>query len=246
VTEIYSPGNATEARTIGADLDGDGDIDNKWGQIASVIPSDRPRHEIIREWIENGKFILLLRLFVDQFPDDDNLSVQLFAGDTDPTHDATEDNLSGNGHALIAPHMDESLHLCGRIRDGIVEAGPGAIVVPFPVLSPYAGKPIMLPLEAAWVVEGPVDELRFTDLMIGGGITKDTLDATFIPGLAHSLNLEILRDSSGVAWGFSRDAIDCACDNTLAGCGNRAHHRHRIAVQRTDGHGVEAGCGPGW
>ena len=100
VTQILVSTNATEARMLGVDVDGDGEIDNKAGQLASFIPFERPFNEMVEDNIQDGRFILLARIYADQFPDDDSVSVQVLAGDTDPSHDATEDNLTGIYHFM--------------------------------------------------------------------------------------------------------------------------------------------------
>ena len=101
VSEMVVLPRAGIEERIGFDLDGNGSIDNTAGLIARLLPFDRPYNDMVAENVQDGRFILLVRLFADGFPNDDALAVQVLPGDDDPSHDATEDNLSGTGHALL-------------------------------------------------------------------------------------------------------------------------------------------------
>lgn len=217
VAEMIQPTTAAEARTLGADLDGDGDIDNKLGQINSLFPWAETINEGIASQIRNGTIILLARLAVDRWPSDDYVGVQLLPGDTDPTRDATEDNLTSTGHARVAPDADQTLVVCGELMAGYLATCPGTLEVPFVIF----GVPVTLPLErAALVSEGIVDAYGWADVMIGGAISRDTMQTDLLPALIERWNEDILEDPGGSTWGFIRNSIDCACDDSIEGCEN--------------------------
>jgi hypothetical protein len=219
VSELVVPENATMAREIGVDVDGDGDIDNKAGQIASMIPFDRPYNEMVAENIQDGRFILLARLFVDEFPTDEVVSVLLLQGDDDPTHDATEDNLTGDGHARIHPDADSMLHLCGLLTGNYLETDPGQVVIPYPYVHPLTGSTVLVPLESALIIsERTVDEIEMIDVMVGGGMTKETVWEIVIPAIADYLSDYVREDPLGTVGDYLRDSVDCYCDYTIEGC----------------------------
>ena len=214
--ELYIPTNATEARSIGVDIDGDGDIDNKLGQIMSLIPADEDPNVAIAENIAEGDIIILGRLVVDAgFPaTDEAMAFQIFQGDTD-SGDATEDNLTGTGSALIDPSADRSLHLCGTITGNYLEAGPSQITITMSL----AGINLDITLDRAQAIsEGTVDADGWEDVMIGGGISQDTMVTNLLPAIVDWLNGDIRDDPDGSVWEFVRDSVDCACDNTIEGC----------------------------
>ena len=216
IDELYIPTNATEARSIGVDIDGDGDIDNKLGQIMSLIPADEDPNVAIAESIAEGSIIILGRLVVDAGfpPTDDCVTFQIFQGDTE-SGDATEDNLTGTGSALIDPSADRDLFLSGTITANYLEAGPSSITISIAIADVF----LDITLDRAQALsEGTVDADGWEDVMIGGGISQDTMVSDLLPTITDWLNGDIRDDPDGSVWEFVRDSIDCACDNTIEGC----------------------------
>jgi hypothetical protein len=221
VSEVYYPTNATEARNIGVDIDGDSDIDNKLGQIMSLIPADQNPNVTMAGHIQAGRYIMLGKLLVSAWPTDPDIAAQIFAGDTDPTHDDPADNLTGSGHVLIDPLARRDLYLCGALNNGYLDAGPGNLEIPFWFPLGGATTVMLMPLEKAQLVsEGTVTQNGWTNMMLGGGINQTTMDNVFLPGMAAGFSAEIVSDPNGSTWEFVRDSIDCACDNTISGCAN--------------------------
>jgi hypothetical protein len=89
--------------------------------------------------------------------------------------------------------------------------------VPFVIL----GVPVTLPLERAELVsEGIADAHGWADVMIGGAISRDTLQNILLPALIQRWNEDILDDPGGSTWGFMRYSVDCGCDDSIEGCEN--------------------------
>ncbi len=216
-TAMVVPTTAASDNVIGVDLDGDGDIDNNFGRIIGALPPDTGlelNNDI--DWdLQNGLTILLARMVVSSWPTDDQILVQTFKGLADPTVDATEDNFSGEGNALIDMIVDRSHHVCGSLTDGAVSAGPSTLEFPVNVL----GGSAYFTLQGARVeAAGPVTPEGFQDLMVGGGIDRDTINNQLIPYVALFMNEEIINEpSSQWAWIFL-STVDTACDNSLEGC----------------------------
>jgi hypothetical protein len=219
VTQMVVPTVAASDTEIGVDLDGDGVIDNNFGRILGGLKQgtgDDLNQDMARD-ILSGEYILLTRMVVSAWPDDDQILVQTLKGLTDPTMDATEDNFSGDGNAAIDMVVDRSLHTCGSLNDGYVTAGPGTLELPITLL----GGSAYLTLHGARVEStGPVTPQGFQDLMVGGGIDQATIDNQLIPYVALFLNEEIIGDPTGQwAWVFL-STVDASCDHTLYGCEN--------------------------
>ncbi len=214
------PYSADEAQAMGVDLDGDGDIDNGLGALLGLASQDdnQQNNENIARGIENGTYMMLLRLLVDQWPDDDVVTVQIFDGDLDPTHDATEDNLSGEGHALISPSAPKQQKMCGSLSAPHLVAGPGEIRLPLPLFH----KVVYVTTTAAWLVtgnDGTASATGLQDVIIAGGWTQDTIDYEIIPELAIYLSDRYKdEDPSSDFYQTVHDQLDGHCTTLMPGC----------------------------
>ena len=217
VTELVVPTNSSESKNIGVDLDGDGVIDNKLGQIIGTVAGNQTDvNASIQKAIDNGSFILFGRLVVNTWPTDTSVAAQLFPGSTD-SGDATEDNLTGSGCAVISPSADTNLHLCGTLTQGYLDAGPDDLQVSFT----FGGQNLTVTLERASAKsEQPITENEWKDVQVGGGISKDSIDNELLPVLAQWLNDEVKKNPDGSIADFVKNSIDGQCSNNIEGCEN--------------------------
>lgn len=233
VSAVVIPEDDIAARSIGVDLDDDGSIDNKLGQIISVLPFD-PNYgpnEILTEMILDGYLIVILRLVVSAWPTDEHVAAQILGGDADPTHDATEDNLSGSGHVLIDDETNRNLYLCGDLLDNFLTAGPGTIQVPLWLY----GNIVFLPVDRARMVsDASMTVNGFSELMVGGGLTQDTLNNHLIPGIVDALNDEVIARPTGAAADYVLTSIDAGCDTTPEGCASVVNGQGECAAWTGD------------
>lgn len=212
VSELVLPSGSGDA--IGVDLDGDMTIDNKLGQIMGLIPeSETSPNEAIAASIQNGDIIMLGRLVVSDWELDESMAVQIFQGDTT---DATEDNLTGSGEVPIDPSADRDIYLCGELVQGYVTAGPAQVVISLS----FEDMVLDITLERAQVIaeEQPMTETDWTDVMIGGGISKEALDNELIPALVDWLNAETVADPEGGVGEFVLGSLDANCSSSVEGC----------------------------
>ena len=219
IDEVILPVNATEALSIGIDLDGDGHIDNKLGQIFGMFPEEDmvSVNSDLADSIQNGTYILLGQMRVSSWPDDDTMAVQLFPGNTNPTIDATEDNLTGNGFALIASSADRTLYLCGELDNNMLETGPRTMEVPIYLM----GDIMLFRLEPARMVStAPVTDTEWQEMMVGGGLTWDTIENTLIPNFVVFLNARTTEDPTSSLGDFVLNFVDANCRDDLPGCEN--------------------------
>lgn len=200
---------------IGVDLDGDGIVDNRLGDILGIIPSgELNANESIAWAIRDGHFVLLVRLMMDSFQDDYAMAFQLFLGD--PTADATEDNLTGSGHAAIHEDSSRDLHLCGSVINGYMDAGPGILQVAMSL----EDLSLILMLDRAMAVsEDEISAEGLSRMMIGGGISRQALETEIIPALLLFLNRKIIEDPEGDLAVTILDMADGpSCDSSVPGC----------------------------
>lgn len=218
VTALTLPHDSTEARQMGLDLDGNGDIDNNLGGLIALL-SEGQQEDFDREIaskIENGQYIMLLRILADQWPHDETIAVQVFDGDL--TDDATEDNLTGDGHVQIsssAPRLDM---MCGSLTAPTMVAGPGTMRLPLPMFR----KVIYLTTTAAWIVtgtNGSVTQDGMQDVIVAGGWTKDTIDYELAPEVAHYLSIRYLAGELSSSMVELIDSqVDGHCTTVNRGC----------------------------
>lgn len=212
VSEIILPKSASD--NIGVDMTGDGNINNKLGALLGVVPEgDTDPNEMIAQAIQDGSVILLGRLVVSDWSADESMAVQVFQG----TSDATEQLFDiGNNHASIADGFDRDLHLCGQLIQGYVEAGPSDLTISIA----FGDILLDLPLSSAQVIamEHPMTPDSWTDVMIGGGLSKDTINNIVIPEVVKWLNEATLEDPEGGIGEFVINSLDGDCSPVPEGC----------------------------
>ncbi len=217
VNKMIIPTNRTESKQIGVDLDGDQVIDNKLGEIIGTLmgnSNDTDLNASIQEGIDNGSFILLGRLVVNSWPSDDTVAAQIFPGDTE-SGDATDDNLSGSGCALMSSSADQTLKLCGSIANNYLTAGPNDLQIAIT----FADLNLTVTLKRAQAKsEGQVTETAWNDVQVGGGISKDEIDNKLLPALVDWLNGAIVEDPSGSLASTVLDMLDGQCSTSVEGC----------------------------
>ncbi len=206
---------------IGYNLDGDpsGNVDNDLsGALFYLTQSggEDPQADA-DSLVQSGRYILLGRLVVDSWPNDDSVLVQIFDGNTDPTADATEDNLTGDGQVLIAPTAPRQMFLCGTLSEGSLLAGPGRIRLPLPLFY----ETLYVTLDPAWVLtesDGYVTETEWKNVIIAGGIDQNGLDNELFPELARYLSQRYKKDPTTGLADFIRSSVDGRCGNSNPGC----------------------------
>ncbi len=217
INKMVIPTNRTESKNIGVDLDGDQVIDNKLGEIIGTLmgnSSDTDLNASIQEGIDKGSFILLGRLVVSAWPSDDSVAAQIFPGDTE-SGDATEDNLTGSGCALISSGADQSLKLCGSIASNYLVAGPNDLQIAIT----FADINVTVTLKRAQAKsEGQVTETAWNDVQVGGGIAKEAIDNDLLPALVDWLNSAIVEDPTGSLASAVLDMLDGQCSTSVEGC----------------------------
>lgn len=216
----------------GLDLDGDGEPDNRLGSHLPLLAfGDNAPNPLIATRIEAGSFIMLVRLVADDVATNDSIALHIFAGDEDPTHDATEDNLTGLGHALIAPGVDRSQHFCGTLSGGEVVAQAHNIMLRFPIFGFHDLVPMTLRFGFAVAVsEGWIHDWQLERLIVGGGVEMDCVINDVIPAIVAFLNAAIRDDPEGDVRWVADVWLDGQCDNTIEGCQDVVNAEGECAV----------------
>lgn len=228
ISEIRFPEENSDF--IGADLTGDGQINNRLGTILRMRWTDlceADPNTLAAQAIQNGKVIMLGRLVMSDWSEDDLMTVQILRG----TSDATEQLFDvGHNQAVISEEVDRELHLCGHFVSGFMEAGQRLPVDPrynalpsiLEITIPFCDIVMDLTLEAVQVVAltatHGVNENSWKEVMIGGGLSEETIESIFVPAVADRLNESAMNDPEGKVGDFVINTLDGNCTSDVKGC----------------------------
>ncbi len=210
ISAFRVPTSTSESRDVGVDLDGDGSIDNRLGEVVGMFASQADPNAYINQDIAQGDMVLLGRFFVDAHPDDDLVLIQLFEGV--PTADPP--TFDGTDVLRVAPDYPRDLFLCGQLSGGILDAGPGTLLIPFPL----PGLDTVFVTVHQTRMQGSIDADNWTDLMLGGGITRAELESKVLPAVADYLNRVIDENPEGETAGQLLGLFDAQCTDLVEGC----------------------------
>ncbi len=213
VSDMDVPMSSSEAREVGVDLDGDGEIDNKLGSICSLLmstgPGTPPDHEL-RMAIDSGALVTGLRLVVDSFSSDEQVLLQ----STDAALAAPPPRFDGSDR-LVGSYPEDSA-LCGSVQGGQLQASGGRLWLSVPTCFP--GVPaVPMYLEHAGA-RGQVGQSGWWDFDLGGGITSDNVQTHLLPALQTGLNAMVAADPNNPDVLIWADLLEGNCESTIAGC----------------------------
>ncbi len=215
LSEIIVPTTVEQSQEIGVDLNYDGKIDNGLSRLFIMFPTDTgdSLNNDVHEAMVNGDYIVLSRMYVSSWPSDEASAVQVFQGSS--TYDATEDNFTGEGTTHAHPNAERTKYLKGELQDGMLETCPGTIRFPF-----YLESVIMnLRLEKArFVSTGPLTEYGWEEVMIGGGLNRQTIDNNILPTMLVTLNRRALANPTSTLGNFVFTMMDAKCNTDIPGC----------------------------
>jgi len=229
VSEMFMPTTSQEAGNNGVDIDGDGDIDNKLGQIIQLLVSngmDGDLNESLNGEITEGSLLLATRV-VESGNSDGVVAVQILQADV--TGPGATPMFDGNDSVLIPSTSPQDLYLCGDWDGGpALETSPADITLAFPL--PEIGL-LEVTLSGAQIrtVTDPdnphygdssVTPSAMTNVMIGGGLSEDEIygPGGLIEFLADFIN-DLVAEGGSTADTIA-DLFDgnCVVLEDVAGC----------------------------
>jgi len=184
---FYDPG----VPDIGVDLDGDGEIDNRWGLIAHAI-NERTRNDLDQEIaldIESGRLLLVARVFGDYPADTGPASlVQLLAGVSDATP-----VFDGSDEVRLALDASVDVGLCGPDSERLYGRPFTSGTLRFPIPWPDVGGTVLVELHQ-YIVQGDVTAAGWQEVDVGGCISHARVYDELLPRLAELINHIISSD----------------------------------------------------
>ncbi len=227
VSEMFMPTTSQEAGDNGVDIDGDGDVDNKLGQIIQLLVSngmDGDLNESLNGEITEGSLLLATRV-VESGNSDGIVAVQVLQADI---YDATP-MFEGNDSVLIPSTSPTNLYLCGDWDGGPgLETSPSDITLAFPLpeigllevtLSNAQIRTVTDPDNPHYDTSSVTSSLM-TDVMIGGGLSEEEIYGSggLIEFLADFIN-DLVAEGGSTADTIA-DLFDgnCVVLDDVAGC----------------------------
>jgi hypothetical protein len=187
---IKAPQNNTETRDYALNIDGDAQNrpDNALGGILSALKSNGVDIQTaVTDSLEKGDLILLHSLKSKSLTADAAASWTVYLGES------TENpKFDGTGMFTIDSTGPTDGVLQGAITAGEFNGGPGNVTI---ALALTTGDPIRVKLVGTRI-KASVTATGCTDGVLGGGITKEELDGSVIPGIVVLMNNSIQDDGA--------------------------------------------------
>ena len=220
VHELQLPQTSSEGADMGLDLDGDGAVDNKLGaacglMAAQFAPSNAEQYSTM---IQTGDFVLLTRIWLNGFVDDDLVMGQLYKGEL-----VAPPMFDGSDQASIVTGSDLDTFSCGALADGELLTGGGQVYLPIPLCLVPQMSPVELKMRAAGMY-GHVDENGFLNLVVGGAVSREDIHTFVFPAMSAHINMQILDDPYSAGSQTLADLFDGNCDSMVPGCEGQVPH----------------------
>jgi len=228
VASISEPTQAGDGQADGADLDGDGLIDNAFGAIGYAVTSaagttSDPEARLTAA-VQAGDVILLADVTATDLGTATDVGVRMYLGDhpqpapcTDPAMPSTcGQHLDGSGSFDVAAGSPTDLTV-GSIVDGRLGVGEGQALV---ALSLCDSPPFVLELTGARVIADHIDGSTITGGIIAGGIPQAQVDGVMLPALQTGVAADLARDCTG---------------SSPPGCGCQANTAGAVWIDQFDG-----------
>ncbi len=226
--ELTVPATAAEGQAFGADVDGNGTIDNKLATILSLIGAQG--NIDIQERVDTsqqaGAFILLAAVQTTGFADATGAGIRIALGENPSPAACTDANdpLTCGQHLNPAnnPSFDVSASspadavLGGNFANGAFTSDVGTVTIELALVD--GTPPLSLELVGAKSVFSGADADGIASGKLTGAISQDAVENELIPNIAELINSLIIRDCATI------DAQDPNYDAALIpdACGGNA------------------------
>ncbi len=195
------PGNNTEARDFGLDLDGNGTIDNQLGMVTGTLSGmGFEVQAATTAQIDHGQVLELFRLFAQTFTSEPVATFTAYVGaNPNPAACAGASDtvcrrhLTGSGTFSIAAASPMTQPLGGTLTNGSMTTQPGHLVVPVTVFT-GASTPLYLTLVGAKVQVTMASDAKLMQLKLTGGVTQTDIDGKLIPAIRDGAQAQVMKD----------------------------------------------------
>lgn len=198
-SQVTVPTSQTQGRDFSFDVDGNGTLDN---QLASTLNLLKAMAQIdaqvtVTGAVDQGDIILLVDVQTSSFDSSRAAGFQIKFGDkataqptpcTDASDAACRKHLAGNGQFTVAASSPTNAALGGEITGGVFEGGPGNLSLQLTLSS--SAPPFRVDLAAAQAKVTGISDNGITSIVIGGAVTKQSIDNEIIPAIGGLLEAQ--------------------------------------------------------
>lgn len=190
VNRLILPTSSGQATQVAFDVDGDGDVDNRVGQLFSLLASQGVDVQSgADQAVDSGALVTLLSIQATSLKDAKGAKLRLFKGLSVAAPD-----LNGGGKFKVDKAAPKSV-LKATITKKVVATKPGTVRLTLPSLFP--GLPVVrFDLRHAQVAAKCTAE-RCSKGRIGGGISSAQIDAAVVPAIGAIARAAIAADCTG-------------------------------------------------
>ncbi|MFH1131961.1 MAG: hypothetical protein V1754_11540 [Pseudomonadota bacterium] len=182
MNELMLPKSGTD---YAIDLDGNGTLDNKVGEIIGILDmflSGVDLQAEVNNSIKSGQLLMMMEVFSYSLANDSSTTVQVHVGDDLDSNPA--DNFSGIEEFGISSLSPADVQLTGPVTNGFLKAGPGTLFAPLPLVPDKP--PTTITIKRAQI-HGNVSATGVTNGVLTGAIPVEEVDLVLIPALAEML-----------------------------------------------------------
>jgi hypothetical protein len=208
------PTSATEATSLGYDIDGDGTVDNTLGTILAAVQAAAPSLDLqdqINQSINDGIAVTLMRVTAQNFTSDSSVTLDGWTGESTtccaarpcPKSEA-DTQCFGGDHTFKAAASSPRSTMTGKITTGKVAFGPGNTNI----LIPMGNNQVQVQLVAA-KVEGMLSANGIVSGRLMGAISSTEVANKVVPAVANQLTREMNDPKTSAS---NRAALQAAFD----------------------------------
>jgi hypothetical protein len=182
----------TQAFALNVDNDPQQNLDNKFGELLTLLTSAVPNLELqstLDQAVNTGQLVSLHRVKTDDLLNDPSVSWSMFLGQgtqTAPSFDGSDQFTLDSETPLNSP-------IIGSLTNGRFVGGPGAAQVRMLLLGQQVEMDLIgVRLEAGFSAAGCVDG------KLGGGVTVEEFQSRLLPAIAEGFN-QIIKTNNTAA-----------------------------------------------
>jgi hypothetical protein len=210
IDKLTLPETSAEAKSIGLDLDADGDVDNKLGDVIATLTSmgvDAPA--TVTESIDHGDTILLARVGTTSFQDAPQATLETFSG-ADPSvapcngsADTTCRRHLQGGTSFTAMADPTGKPLLGTFGAGTFYGTSGELVVRVAL---FGAEPIDLVLMGSKAQLTMATDTAIGKAQLAGAVSQEDIDGVVMPAVHQNMSAAVAGDCTNPA-----SIPDCGC-----------------------------------
>jgi hypothetical protein len=218
--KLYVPTSTPQSREYGLDLNGDGQPDNRLGQVLGTLSGlGFDITGTIDSSVAEGSINLLVDFQTKDFMNTSAAGLQVLLGANPvpaacntgesymcnmampPVCSGCGHQLTGTGMFSIAPNSPSNAALAGKVASGTFTGGPGALALQIALGGTMAIELDLIGARAKMTgaSETAIGSANSGGLILAGALTQDDIMNKVIPSVQSQITAVILRDCCGAA-----------------------------------------------